>query len=46
MVFLETFNLKIDETQFECLRNPEKEAKVLQVTELHPNFMHGKGIRD
>jgi tRNA A-37 threonylcarbamoyl transferase component Bud32 len=46
MVFRETFNSKIGEVVFRCLRSPEKESEILQKIHEHPNFMHGESVRD
>jgi predicted Ser/Thr protein kinase len=46
MIFHETFNSRIGETTFRCLRSPEKEAEVLREMHRHPNFMHGQSVHD
>jgi Protein kinase domain len=46
MVFRETFNSKIGEAVFRCLRSPEKESDILQKMHGRPNFMQGQSICD
>lgn len=46
MVFRETFNSRIGETVFRCLRSPEKESAILRKMHGHPNFMHGQSVHD
>lgn len=46
MVFLETFDRRIGETLFQCLRSPEKEADILEKMREHQNFMHGHSVCD
>ena len=46
MVFRETFNSRIGETIFRCIRSPEKESEILTKMHEHPNFMHGQSARD
>ncbi len=46
MVFQETFECRLGETVFQCIRNPEKEAEVLREMRQHPNFMHGQAVHD
>lgn len=46
MVFNETFNSRIGETIFRCLRSPEKESAILQKMHGHSNFMHGQSVHD
>lgn len=46
MVFYETFNSRIGETVFRCLRSPEKESAILRKMHGHPNFMHGQSVHD
>ncbi len=46
MVFEETFNSRIGEIVFRCLRSPEKEAAILSRMSGHPNFMQGRSVRD
>ncbi len=46
MVYHETFNSRIGETVFRCLRSAEKEAAVLREMHRHPNFMHGQSVND
>lgn len=46
MVFHETFECRIRETVFRCLRSPEKEAAILREMRQHPHFMHGQAAHD
>ncbi len=46
LVFLETFVNKVGETVYQFLRSPEKEAKILDDMQGHPNFMQGHPVRD
>jgi len=46
LVFLEEFDTRIGSRVFACRRNPEKEARVLEVTRGHEGFMQGVTIRD
>ena len=46
MVFREAFNSRIGATVFHCVRSPEKESEILRKMQGHPNFMHGRSVRD
>ena len=46
LVFRETFHGSIGNTQFNCIRSPEKEADVLEKVRHHPNFMQGESVQD
>ncbi len=44
--FHEKFNSTIGGLSFECFRSPRKEARILELTAEHPDFMHGVSILD
>ena len=46
LVFHETYEVSIGELKVRCFRNPEKEARVLELVHDHPHFMHGKNVLD
>lgn len=46
MAFLENFRTKVGDIIFECVRNPKKEARILDLVRGHPNFMQGYGTQD
>jgi hypothetical protein len=46
MVFLENFKARVGDITFDCVRSPRKEARILDLTRGHPNFMQGFGTRD
>ncbi len=46
LVFHETFITRIGDLTVKCFRSPRKEARILDLVRHHPNFMHGRGIRD
>ncbi len=46
MVFRETFDSQIGAMIFRCVRSPEKESEILRKMSRHPNFMHGRSVRD
>ncbi len=46
LVFLETFDNNVGKTVYHFLRSPEKEAKILQDMQDHPNFMQGRPVPD
>ena len=45
-VFFEKFNACIGEIEFECFRSPRKEARILNLVQNLPNFMHGYSVQD
>lgn len=46
LVFHEKFNARVGNIVFECIRSPRKEARILDLVQGHPNFMHGFSARD
>ena len=44
--FLEAFETSFGGARVNCFRNPEKEAKILEIVKDHPYFMHGTSHRD
>jgi len=46
LVFRERFVAKIGDIEFECLRSPRKEARILDLVANSPNFMHGFSVED
>ncbi|MDY6973123.1 MAG: protein kinase [Thermodesulfobacteriota bacterium] len=44
--FLETFETHFGNAKVTCFRNPEKEAKVLELVDGHPYFMQGEAFKD
>ncbi len=46
MVFHEKFDARVGDLIFECVRSPRKEARILDITRGHPNFMQGFSTRD
>jgi serine/threonine protein kinase len=44
--YFENFNISIGGMKIACFRNPEKEAKILDLVKSHPHFMQGKAYRD
>ena len=46
LVFHETYELTIDQLRVTCFRNPEKEARVLELVNDNPYFMHGRSVLD
>jgi hypothetical protein len=46
MDFRERFTAHVGDMAFECVRSPEKEARVLGLVAGHPNFMQGHTARD
>lgn len=46
LVFHETFTISLGDYQVTCYRSPEKEARVLELVQGHPRFMHGHGVID
>ncbi len=46
MVFLERFEVKIGDVTFDCVRSPQKEARILELVSGHPNFMQGFSVKD
>lgn len=45
-VFRERFNAKIGNLLFECVRSPQKEARILELVRGRPDFMQGKTVLD
>ncbi len=45
-VFLEKLEVRIGGFTFNCVRSPQKEARVLDLVSGHPNFMHGSSVSD
>ena len=46
LVFHETFNITLGPFTIPCYRNPEKEARVLELVRGHPHFMQGRAVPD
>jgi len=46
LVFYEKFTATIGGIVFECFRSPRKEARILELVNDHPNFMHGRTMPD
>ena len=46
LVFYERFTATIGGIAFECFRSPRKEARILDLVNDHPNFMHGSSAAD
>ncbi len=46
LVFHETFDITFGSFTIPCYRNPEKEARILEVVQDHPHFMHGEAVLD
>lgn len=45
-VFKERFQAKIGTLVFECIRSPQKEARILELVRGRPDFMQGKAVLD
>jgi hypothetical protein len=45
-VFKERFNAKIGDLVFECVRSPQKEARILELVRGRPEFMQGETVLD
>ncbi len=45
-VFKERFQAKIGTLVFECVRSPQKEARILELVRGRPDFMQGKTVLD
>jgi hypothetical protein len=45
-VFKEQFNVKIGTLVFECVRNPHKEARILELVRGRDDFMQGRTVPD
>ena len=46
LVFHETFDITMGQFTISYYRNPEKEARVLELVQDHPRFMHGRAVLD
>lgn len=46
LVFHEVFSVSVGSFTIPCYRSPEKEARILELTENHPRFMKGKAVED
>jgi serine/threonine protein kinase len=46
LVFHEKFVAKIGDIEFECLRSPRKEARILNLVAASQHFMHGFSVED
>ncbi len=46
LVFHETFDITMGSFTIPCYRNPEKEARVLELVKGHPHFMQGEAALD
>ncbi len=45
-VFKERFNARIGNLVFECVRSPQKEARILELVRGRPEFMQGETVLD
>jgi len=45
-VFKERFETKIGNLVFECVRSPQKEARILELVRGRPDFMQGRTVQD
>jgi hypothetical protein len=45
-VFHERFQARVGEIVFDCYRSPAKEARILQLANANPRFMHGFSVTD
>ena len=45
-VFRERFNARIGDLVFECVRSPQKEARILELVRGRPEFMQGETVLD
>lgn len=46
LVFFESFETSLGGIKVKCFRDPDKEAKILELVRDDPFFMHGKSYRD
>jgi hypothetical protein len=46
MVFHERFMVNFGDFQYECVRSPAKEARILDIVRGHPRFMQGYSVPD
>jgi len=46
LVFHEQFETRIADLTITCFRSPKKEARILDLVNNHPNFMHGTWTQD
>jgi len=46
LVFHETFDIKLGPFSIHCYRNPEKEARILELVQGHAHFMQGEAVLD
>jgi hypothetical protein len=46
LTFVEEFSCRIEGLRFTCLRNPDKEARILDKVRGHPGFMQGFHVLD
>ncbi len=46
LVFHEEFEISLGEFRVTCYRNPEKEARILELIQGNPRFMQGYGVED
>jgi hypothetical protein len=46
LVFHEQYELSLGDLKVTCYRNPEKEARVLELVQDHPHSMHGYSVED
>jgi hypothetical protein len=46
LVFHEEFHAQLGAFKVRCVRDPDKEGRVLELVKQHPRFMHGKAVRD
>jgi len=46
LTFMESFETSLGGVRIKCFRNPEKEAKILELVQNHPSFMTGEAYID
>lgn len=46
LTFLEEFSCSIEGQKYTCLRNPEKESRILKKVKGNPHFMQGFSVKD
>lgn len=46
LTFEEEFSCRIEGLDYNCLRNPEKEARILEKVKGHDDFMQGFSVSD
>lgn len=46
LTFFESYETSVSGVKIRCFRNPDKEAKILELVKNHPSFMQGKSFLD